>query len=143
MLLARVVGSVWGARQAEGLAGNRLLRVEPLMALGLDDGPSPEAGTRDSAPSISGGPASNRPVEWLDIDADHVPLRSNPRQVKVVLDRLGAGPGELVLVAHGSRCRDLAFGPEGQTLPVKELVVAIVDQARIGLTSGSTVGGQP
>ena len=25
-------------------------------------------------------------------------------------DRLGAGPGELVLVAHGSRCRDLTIG---------------------------------
>ncbi|MBW2735413.1 MAG: EutN/CcmL family microcompartment protein, partial [Deltaproteobacteria bacterium] len=42
----------------------------------------------------------------------------------VVVDALGAGPGELVLTAHGSRCRDLTLG---EHTPTKELVIAIVD----------------
>ena len=40
------------------------------------------------------------------------------------IDRLGAGPGELVLVAHGSRVRDLTVG---ETVCDKDIVVAIVD----------------
>ncbi|MBW2735713.1 MAG: ethanolamine utilization protein EutN, partial [Deltaproteobacteria bacterium] len=42
---------------------------------------------------------------------------------------LGAGPGELVLTAHGSRCRDLTLG---EHTPTKELVIAIVDGATVG-----------
>jgi ethanolamine utilization protein EutN len=42
----------------------------------------------------------------------------------VAIDALGAGPGELVLVAHGSRVRDLTVGA---TVPDKDVVVAIVD----------------
>jgi microcompartment protein CcmK/EutM len=42
----------------------------------------------------------------------------------VAVDGLGAGPGELVLIAHGSRVRDLTVG-EG--VPDKDVVVAIVD----------------
>ncbi len=42
----------------------------------------------------------------------------------VAIDALGAGPGELVLVAHGSRVRDLTLG---ETVPEKDVVVAIVD----------------
>lgn len=41
----------------------------------------------------------------------------------VALDRLGAGPGELVVVANGSRVRDIGFG----AAPVKTCIVAIVD----------------
>jgi len=40
------------------------------------------------------------------------------------VDRLGAGPGELVLVAHGSRVRDLTVG---EAVCDKDIVVAIVD----------------
>lgn len=40
------------------------------------------------------------------------------------LDALGAGPGEWVLYAHGSRVRDLTLGP---TVADKDIVVAIVD----------------
>jgi ethanolamine utilization protein EutN len=47
----------------------------------------------------------------------------------VAADRLGAGPGERVLVATGSRVRDLTFGPEA---PFKSLVVAIVDGDDLG-----------
>jgi ethanolamine utilization protein EutN len=87
VLLGRVVGNVWGARQAEGLDGHRLLVVRPLTA------------------------------------------RLQPADKLVVAcDRLGAGPGELVLVAHGSRCRDLTLG-EG--VPTKEVTVAIVDDVEV------------
>jgi ethanolamine utilization protein EutN len=42
----------------------------------------------------------------------------------VAVDRLGAGPGDRVLTAHGSRVRDLTVG-EG--VPLKDVIVAIVD----------------
>ena len=42
----------------------------------------------------------------------------------VAIDALGAGPGELVLVAHGSRVRDLTVG---ETACDKDIVIAIVD----------------
>ncbi len=77
MLLARVVGPVWGARHAAGLDGMKVLCLET------------RAGARLCA-----------------------------------VDRLGAGPGEFVLVAHGSRCRDLTVGPQ---VADKDVVVAIVD----------------
>lgn len=43
---------------------------------------------------------------------------------QVAIDRLGAGPGDRVLVAHGSRVRDLTVG---EAVPLKDVVVAIVD----------------
>ena len=45
------------------------------------------------------------------------------------IDRLGAGVGDRVLVAHGSRVRDLTVG-EG--VADKDVVVAIVDAADAG-----------
>jgi hypothetical protein len=42
----------------------------------------------------------------------------------VAVDGLGAGPGERVIVAHGSRVRDLTVGP---AVADKDIVVAIVD----------------
>jgi len=42
----------------------------------------------------------------------------------VAIDRLGAGPGDRVLVAHGSRVRDLTVG---ETAALKDVIVAIVD----------------
>ncbi len=42
----------------------------------------------------------------------------------VAIDKLGAGPGDRVLVAHGSRVRDLTVG---ETLALKDVVIAIVD----------------
>jgi ethanolamine utilization protein EutN len=44
----------------------------------------------------------------------------------VAIDRLGAGPGDRVLTAHGSRVRDLTVG---ETLPLKDIIVAIIDLA--------------
>jgi ethanolamine utilization protein EutN len=42
----------------------------------------------------------------------------------VAVDRLGAGPGDRVLVAHGTRVRDLTVG---ETVALKDVVIAIVD----------------
>ena len=44
------------------------------------------------------------------------------------IDRLGAGPGDLVIYAHSSRVRDLTLGP---SVPTKAVVLAIVDGANI------------
>jgi ethanolamine utilization protein EutN len=82
MLLGRVTGVVWGTRRAEGLAGSKLLRVQPLTSGALG-------------------------------------------QIEVIaVDQLDAGPGDLVLVAIGSRVRDLTVG---DTVPTKAVTVAIVD----------------
>jgi ethanolamine utilization protein EutN len=40
------------------------------------------------------------------------------------IDKLGAGVGDEVLVAHGTRVRDLTVG---ETVALKDVVVAIVD----------------
>jgi ethanolamine utilization protein EutN len=40
------------------------------------------------------------------------------------IDKLGAGVGDQVLVAHGTRVRDLTVG---ETVALKDVVVAIVD----------------
>lgn len=42
----------------------------------------------------------------------------------VAIDKLGAGPGDRVLIAHGSRVRDLTVGA---SWPLKDVVIAIVD----------------
>jgi ethanolamine utilization protein EutN len=42
----------------------------------------------------------------------------------VAVDGLRAGPGDRVLVAHGSRVRDLTVG---ETVADKDIVIAIVD----------------
>lgn len=77
MVLARVVGPIWGARHAASLTGQKILEL--VTAQG---------------------------------------------QTLCAVDALGAGPGEWVLVAHGSRVRDLTVGAE---LAEKDIVVAIVD----------------
>jgi ethanolamine utilization protein EutN len=56
------------------------------------------------------------------------PLGSGPQpnggRLIVAVDGLGAGPGERVIVAHGSRVRDLTVG---EAVPDKDVVIAIVD----------------
>jgi len=103
-----VVGSVWGTRQAPGLEGYRLLVVRPLRMSGADAGP----GSVEDVEPVADGTEHLRPDDG----------------VLVVVDHLGAGPGELVLVAHGSRCRDLTLG---ESVPTKEVTVAIVDRADV------------
>jgi len=46
----------------------------------------------------------------------------------VAVDGLGAGPGERVIVAHGSRVRDITVGPG---VADKDVVVAIVDDLHL------------
>ncbi len=60
-------------------------------------------------------------VETLGSPGD---VRKGTGARAVAIDALGAGPGELVLLAHGSRVRDLTLG---ETVPEKDVVVAIVD----------------
>lgn len=103
MFLGQVIGSVWGARQAEGLAGLTLLQVRPLSLR----------------------PAGDRPDGPVGPEACALSAR-----VIVAADRLGAGVGELVVLAMGSRVRDIAFDSRR---PVKAVVVAIVDGASIDL----------
>ena len=50
------------------------------------------------------------------------------------VDALGAGPGEWVLYAHGSRVRDLTLGAE---VADKDVVVAIVDGVDADRSAGS------
>lgn len=40
------------------------------------------------------------------------------------IDKLGAGPGDRVLVAHGTRVRDLTVG---ETVALKDVIITIVD----------------
>lgn len=59
-------------------------------------------------------------VALVEATAPHLPSGGH----QVAIDALGAGPGELVLIAHGSRVRDLTVGA---SVPDKDIVVAIVD----------------
>jgi ethanolamine utilization protein EutN len=82
MVIGEVVGRLWASRQAEALAGQKLLLVRPLGATGR--------GAR----------------------------------LIVAVDALDAGPGDRVLVARGSRVRDVTVGP---AIADKDVVVGIVD----------------
>lgn len=82
MLLGRVVGRLWAARQADSLGGRKLLLVRPESASG------------------------------------------ETARLVVAVDGLNAGPGDRVIVAHGSRVRDLTVGPD---VADKDIVIGIVD----------------
>jgi microcompartment protein CcmK/EutM len=58
--------------------------------------------------------------------------------VRIAVDRLGAGPGDRVLTAHGSRVRDLTLGP---AVPTKDVIIAIVDDLALGETGRATPRG--
>jgi ethanolamine utilization protein EutN len=47
----------------------------------------------------------------------------------VVVDTLGAGPGELVLVCQGSSAR---LTPETEKLPIDAVVIGLVDSVDVG-----------
>lgn len=103
MILARVVGSVWGGKEAKSLNGAKLLQVLPVR---FPDG---------------------MPAQTIRADGEQPGLGKG---LKVVVDQLGAGIGEYVLVAHGSRVRDLTVG---SGIPTKEVVIAIVDSCDVDL----------
>jgi ethanolamine utilization protein EutN len=99
--LCRVIGSVWGGKEALSLAQGKLLRVQEVSFV---------AGTGTLDMSTSAPPVAVK------------------NGIVIALDQLGAGVGEYVLVAHGSRVRDLTVGA---SLPVKDVVVAIIDAAEV------------
>ena len=110
MLLGRVVGRLWASRQADGLGGRKLLLVR-VDGAGL----RPAASPREGAGTFSGFPADVRPES-----ASGAPTA----RLIVAVDGLDAGPGDRVIVAHGSRVRDLTVGAQ---VADKDIVVAIVD----------------
>jgi ethanolamine utilization protein EutN len=93
VIIGEVVGRLWASRQAETLAGQKLLLVRPL-AVGAGDGD---------------GTASTR-------------------RLVVAVDGLDAGPGDRVIVAHGTRVRDITVG---DGVADKDVVVAIVDDLHL------------
>jgi ethanolamine utilization protein EutN len=59
------------------------------------------------------------------------------RRVVVAVDGLGAGPGERVIVAHGTRVRDITVGEQ---VPDKDVVIAIVDDLHVEGDRGARGG---
>ena len=102
MILGQVIGTVWGSRQVEALRGWRVVEVRPVTLRGA--GPGWRAGN----------------------DLDERFLRSSSL---LAVDPLGADIGQTVLVAIGSRVRDLVSDP---AVPTKHCVIAIVDEAAYG-----------
>ena len=100
MYLGKVIGSIWGARQADKLEGLKLLQVRPISL------PPPSDGSTRLTPS--------------ECDLSE--------KIIIAADTLGAGPGEHVLVATGTRVRDIAYDTQK---PIKAVVLAIVDSADI------------
>lgn len=102
MILGQVIGTVWGAKQTETLRGWRIVEVRPVTLRGLEEG------------------------QRLGNDVQETFL-SNTSLLAV--DPLGADVGQGVLVAIGSRVRDLVADP---LVPTKHCVIAIVDEAIMG-----------
>lgn len=68
-------------------------------------------------------------VEPLRVDEqDGGQLKSTGRTF-IVVDTVGAGEGETVLIVQGSSAR---YTPETKTLPVDAAIVGIVDQVQVG-----------
>ena len=101
MVLGKVIGTVWGAKQSDGIVARRVVEIRLVSLKGL-------------------GPGS---VIKADIDG---PMMTDSTVLAV--DPLGADVGQLVVVAMSSRVRDLVLGPEVTT---KNAVIAIVDEASV------------
>ena len=78
-------------------------------------------------------------LEPLELAVDGEMLVASGGEV-IAVDRLGAGPGELVLVAHGSRVRDLTVGA---LVADKDVVVAIVDGTALDDGGRRATGSRP
>jgi ethanolamine utilization protein EutN len=103
MILGKVTGAVWGAKQSENLQGFKIVEVRPVRFPEKESKKEFEADISD---------------EYLE------------DSVILAVDRIGAGVGELVLIAIGSRVRDIIAGDE---CPTKHCVIAIVDRAQLTL----------
>ena len=99
MILAKVIGTVWGAKQCATLEGRRVISVRPVTLR------QARKGQRFRS----------------DIAQRHLEHSS-----LLAVDPLGADIGQLVLVSIGSRVRDLVIDPD---VPTKHCVIAIVDEA--------------
>jgi microcompartment protein CcmK/EutM len=99
MILAKVIGTVWGAKQCVTLQGRRVISIRPV--------------------SLKGAKKGQR--FGLDIPETYLEHSS-----LLAVDPIGADIGQLVLVSIGSRVRDLVTDP---AVPTKHCVIAIVDEA--------------
>lgn len=109
MVLGQVVGTVWGSKQVAALRGLRIVEVWPVS---FRDVPSGACLRGDFGPTGLEGTAL------------------------LAVDPLGADIGQLVLVAIGSRVRDIVVGKEVTT---KHCVVAIVDEVEVDEKGGLRV----
>ena len=101
MILGKVIGTVWGAKQSDGLVSRKIVEVRRVSLKGMHPG---------------------------DCFTDDVEGQMLSATTLLAVDPLGADVGQLVVVAIGSRVRDLAVGPAVTT---KNAVIAIVDEAAI------------
>jgi ethanolamine utilization protein EutN len=68
-------------------------------------------------------------VEPLRVDESSRDRLKGTGRTLVVVDSLGAGPGEVVLLCQGSSAR---LTPETEKLPIDAVVIGIVDSVGIG-----------
>lgn len=113
MFLARVKGRVVSTAKDTSLVGSKLLIVEPLR-VDYDD------------PRLAANHGAGDPSAAL--------LQTTGRAI-VAVDQLGAGEGQLVLVAQGSSARMT----EGcGKMPIDAAIIGIVDEA---VVNGRDVAG--
>ena len=115
---------MFGARDALRIQGteHQALKSKSLMFLGKVVG---TVWSTKKSPDLEG-------VRFLVVhpyDLDHEPTKN----VVVVADRLGAGPGEIVMCAYGKAART-AIG--NQDMSIEAAVVGIVD--RVDLTDSNS-----
>ena len=67
-------------------------------------------------------------VEPLRVDPQHRDRLVTTGRTFVVVDTVGAGPGELVLIVQGSSAR---LTPETEKLPVDATIIGIVDTVNV------------
>ena len=103
MFLGRIKGHVVATAKDPAIRGHKLLIVEPL-----------KVDYDDAAAAANGSGGGGR-------------FEVTGRAI-VVMDRIGAGEGQLVLITQGSSAR-LAEGC--QSVPTDAIVVGIVDEAMI------------
>ena len=103
MQLACVRGNVVASIKDHGLSNLKLLLLESVDAADPDPDPTRATSRKDAVPNIY-----------------------------VAIDLIGAGVGEIVLVAHGSAAREAA---DSQHVPTDAAVVAIVDVVHINGSS--------
>ncbi len=68
-------------------------------------------------------------VEPLRVDEKDAGKLKSTGRTFVVVDTVGAGEGEMVLIVQGSSAR---FTPETKTLPIDAAIIGIVDEVQIG-----------